>query len=244
MKICNLCIGLMLLGFGGISNAHAALSEGATNEPIDSSNLDHREIRVFPQPSRERRDPILDLSSITPETLINIGKVLWPVIEAGRPVANIQTDWAAALPEGAKNWESLEGWQAPVSKPFSFKWWNTGFRMIQFDYVVVFTPGGRINGKGRYLANVSVIPAAVNVFWGYKFSAQAQVSKIDNTGTSTDPIAAMQLLLSLTIDTPLAHHQVSSDFYMTGAGEFKQLGEPETATTNAVSPDPSPEMPQ
>lgn len=189
----------------------------AVNEPLDSA------LEVPQIMPTESQPQFFNIDAITPEIIINLGKAIWPIIEAGRPVVDIRTDWANAVPQGVNTWENLAEWRTPISKSFSFKWKNLGVRVIHFDYSVIFTPGGRLNGNGRYLANVSVIPAKVSVSWGYKFSAQAQVSGITNAGSSSDPIAALQLVLTWTIDTPLTHHQLASDFYMTGSGDFRQV---------------------
>lgn len=199
-------------------------SSQATNELMNTSTELTEGMEGAQEPDLSITQPqLFTIDTITPGAIINLGKMLWPIIVAGRPVVDIRTDWANAVPQGVNNWESMGGWKAPISKSFSFKWKNLGVRMINFQYSVVFTPGGSTNGKGRYLANVSVIPAKVNVSWGYKFSSQAQVSGITNVGSESDPVAALQLVLTWTIETPVTHHQLSSDFYMTGAGDFREV---------------------
>jgi len=221
-QIASLLLGMAVVFDSGVSSAFAydhPIYE-ATNEALDQPLIHFAPSSV---PGSAPAHETLASISITPGIIENIGKAIWPIIDAGRPVCDLKTDWANAIPEGILTWEALEGWQTPIAKSFSFKWKLLGVQMVSFDYTVVFTPGGSVNGKGHYLANATVIPSHLNVKWGYKFSSSAQIAHITNAGTSADPVAAMQLVLNWTIETPVSHHHLTSDFYMTGKGEFKRI---------------------
>ena len=158
------------------------------------------------------------------DQIINMGKKIWNIIEANKPVVNVQTDVASALPEGARSWQSLSGWKAPQSRRYRVTYTNLfGVNVVDFSYLVVYTPGGNVGGKGQYLTHVTVLPAGVDVAWGYNFDMQAAVPSVTNSGTSTDPVGAAQLQLSWKVNTPLKHSQSTQSFYVQGTGAFMDL---------------------
>jgi len=158
--------------------------------------------------------------------IINLGKKIWQIVEAGKPVVNVELNTANALPEGAKGWQALEGWQAPVSRVFEVSYKNGfGREMVNFTYRLLYTYGGNSKGKGHYLTNVTVVPAQLSVGWGYSFSAQAQIPSVTNAGTADNPIGAVEMLVSWKVDTMLRHREGSSSFYIKGDGSFVDLSE-------------------
>ncbi len=162
----------------------------------------------------------LDLGNI-----INLGKKLWDIIVANKPVVNISTDMATALPSGVKGWDQLATWQMPQVREYRVSYTNLyGMTMVDFKFRVLYTHGGSVNGKGLYLTNATIIPAHLTVGWGYTFNAQSTVASVMNAGTAQDPVAAMQLQLHWSIDTVMKHEENSLNYYIKGDGTFKALG--------------------
>jgi hypothetical protein len=73
--------------------------------------------------------------------------------------------------------------------------------VVSFTYRLIFVPNGNVNGRGKYLANIMLVPLKVSVSWGYHFTAQMKIPTVWNSGTPTDPIAAAQLVLSMDVGT-------------------------------------------
>lgn len=160
-----------------------------------------------------------DLSEI-----INLGKKIWAVIEKNKPVVNIKVDKATALPKGAKSWNALSGWQSPKTKVFKMTYKNNfGMKVVEFAYRVNFTYGGNVDGIGAYIARATVVPAYLDVAWGYKFGAFAKVPNVLNVGNKTRPIGAAELEMVWTVDTVMKHHQMSTNYFVTGEGSFEDL---------------------
>jgi len=153
------------------------------------------------------------------DTIINLGKTAWDLIAANKPVAHAAADYANGLPSGTYTWEQIQGWQTPVVREIEVVYTNQlGAEVIRFHYRVSFSYGGNIDGVGRYLANVMVEPAQLSVAWGYTFNAQNRILQVLNAGSSADPIAAMQLSVAWTVDTVVAHEQMSDTFEVRGDG--------------------------
>lgn len=166
----------------------------------------------------------IDEAEIILDKIINMGKKIWAIVEANKPVVNVTTDTANAVPEGTKGWQSLQGWQAPKSKLFRITYENLyGMDVVDFQFRVLYTFGGNVNGKGRYLTNVTMVPANLDVSWGYTFNATGNVPSVTNAGTSAEPVAAMELLMKWSVDTVLKHSESTASFYVRGDGQFLNL---------------------
>ncbi|MEQ1877084.1 MAG: hypothetical protein ABL958_10590 [Bdellovibrionia bacterium] len=158
------------------------------------------------------------------DTIVNIGKAIWAVVEANRPVVNIQSNYATALPRGTEDWTTLECWSRPVSKLFKVTYKNyLSSKPVNFEFKVLYNYGGRKEGVGRFLNNVTIVPTTLTVGWGYKFSAETVVGNVLNAGPSTAPVAAIELQLNWSVETVLKHIRESETFYVRGDGYFEKV---------------------
>jgi hypothetical protein len=189
-----------------------------------------REITDEVAPLDERDLPLppaggpVDEADLILDKIIHMGKKVWAIIAANKPVVNVRTDSASALPEGARGWESLEGWQLPRARIFRITWENLyGIEVVNFSFRVLYTYGGNVNGKGRYLTRVTIVPRELSVAWGYTFNADATVPSVVNTGTRRDPVAGMELMLKWSVDTVMKHNEGTASFFVQGDGQFTDL---------------------
>lgn len=169
-------------------------------------------------------DPVLVLDAI-----VNIGQRLWAIVEKNKPVVDVRTQYAVAVPSGTANWGQLEGWKPPRGQVYGFLAKNGfGATVIEVRYQVLRTYGGSFKGKGRYLTAVAIEPLLVEVAWGYKFSISVEVpdSGIVNAGTTEDPVAGMLAVLKWRIETPLKDSQGQAVYYMQGDGLYREVGGP------------------
>ncbi len=158
------------------------------------------------------------------DQIINFGKKIWGVIESNKPVVNVSIDSANALPQGANSWLAVAGWKAPVSKLYKVTYANLlGMTVVEVSYRILFTAGGNVNGKGRYLSHVSVAPAKISAAWGYSLDVKAFVPSVTNAGTHEDPIGAAQLQVEWKVNTVMKSEQGSQSYYIRGDGEFMDL---------------------
>lgn len=160
----------------------------------------------------------------TLDRVINVGKLVWNLVEKGRAVVNLQTDVATALPDGARCWQDLETWQAPVAKTYHVVIENLyGMDVISFKYRLVYIYGGSVKGKGKYIGYAALEPSDVNVAWGFKLNAKASVQAIYNMGTKKDPVAAINLMMSYQVESPFDKAQSNHLYFVSGKGDLKEL---------------------
>jgi hypothetical protein len=174
---------------------------------------------VTPVGEHEPQD--VDLTKI-----INLGKQAWAFIKKNKPVVNLQTDQASALPSGIDNWAGLQGWQDPKSYVIRMTYKNGfGMKVVDFAFRVILVYGGNYEGKGQYIARSTIAPAQLDVLWGYTFNANVKVPTTLNAGTTANPMALMELEIGYSIDTVLKHIQKRFNFFVKGNGELKTLDE-------------------
>ncbi|MFZ4403042.1 MAG: hypothetical protein ACOYOK_02975 [Pseudobdellovibrionaceae bacterium] len=158
------------------------------------------------------------------DNIVNFGTKVWSLIEKGQPVVNLQLQTANALPQGLTTSNELAGWQDPNASAYSIEYQNLyGMTVVRFDFKLSFIAGGSYNGKGKYIINATVIPAKVDVAWGFTFNAAANVPAVFNTGTKEDPVSGMQLQIKWDLSTALKHTEQTESFYISGDNTFKKL---------------------
>lgn len=204
--------------------AYAADDPGTLTVTIQNLGPAVSPTEIPPPAPPPGEDPALVLDRI-----INIGQKIWTIIEKNKPVVDVKTSYATALPEGTRTWSQLSGWKPPKGTIYAFKAVNGfGQTVVNVRYQVLRTYGGSYQGKGKYLTAVTIEPLKVEVAWGYKFSLLAEIpeSGTFNAGTSDDPLAGMIATVRWQIDTTVKHSSGKSVYYLQGDGEFREVGGP------------------
>jgi hypothetical protein len=207
--------------------AHAAEISG----PWDIASVQLTQIDEQVQPMDIAADENCDVQIMKPMDLstlgeigwgdiINIGQKVWDIVKAGKPVVVVnQAPMASALPRGLTCWNQLDSWQAPKVSSYEVSYKNGfGMEAVKFRFRLQYTYGGGKNGKGKYLANVTVMPAEINVLWGYTFNAGIDVEQAVNLGTQDNPMAGLALNLKWTVSTVLKESDNSFHFFVQGDG--------------------------
>lgn len=177
------------------------------NEPVNSSAVE-KEVA-------SRGDTGQNALQITQmlNDIANIAKKAWKVVDDGRPVSNVHSLYATALPKG-KRASQLQGWSKPRTHRYGFYVKNLyGIKTVEATYKVSYQYGGSLNGRGHYLTAVTVIPENVETMFGFNFNMSASVpdSTITNIGSSQNPVSALSLVLQWRISTILKRLPVHSN---------------------------------
>ncbi len=165
---------------------------------------------------------LLDPSGIS--GWIAFGEKVWDVVVANRPVLSVQTARVSVLPNEKGAWAQMSGWRGPAVTSYRIQAIN-GFGAVVVDqkYTVSYNYGGQLNGKGRYLANVTIIPTMIDVSWGYTLNSRVEVGEILNTGTVESPVPAVDLELNYETKTILNDSQRAQSFFVKGDGSLRQV---------------------
>jgi hypothetical protein len=159
--------------------------------------------------------------------LIAFGKEVYKIIEAGKPVINIQeVEPISILPKNEKGKYidafDLENWRMPKSKKLRVIARNVyGKIKVSFDIMIIFTYGGTYRGKGAFITGAEVVTTDVNVGWLYSLDADFKVNSIVNQGSSDNPIAAAVLKINYRVATPRKESRSSKQFMINGLGQVR-----------------------
>lgn len=157
--------------------------------------------------------------------IIALGKEIYKIIEAGKPVVNIgDTTPISVLPRNDKGQYieafDLENWQMPKARKYKVICKNGfGMKTISFEFMLMYTYGGSYEGKGAYITGAEVSTTDVEVAWGYNLDANFKVQSIVNQGTKENPVAAAVLQIDYKISTVLKDSRSSRKFLINGLGQ-------------------------
>lgn len=156
--------------------------------------------------------------------LIALGKEIYQIIKAGKPVVTVNTEPVEVLPRTEDGQTitafELSGWKKPLVKKYRVKTKNyLGMAPASFDFMLIYSYGGAHEGKGAYITGAQVKPTAINVKWGYSLDVDFKVQSILNQGTAGNPIAGAVLMLDYKISTVLQESRNNKTFFINGLGE-------------------------
>lgn len=156
------------------------------------SALESREAEMMAEALPPRGEEAIGLVEIA--TIINLGKQVWDIVSANKAVSNIAVDWASATPKGIADVSELAGFSNMVSKSYNLDVKNVlGIKAFSMVYTVVHQYGGSYEGKGKYLANVSIVPSKVDTAWSYTSDVKTVKIHTVNVGTDEAPVASLAM---------------------------------------------------
>jgi len=138
------------------------------------------------------------------DKIIAIGKQVWEIIKAGEPVVDYKNDWAGAVPKDV-DWMDLEGFKDAKWGPFGWTFKNLyGMTTVDFQWKFAWTCKGSYNGHGQFLVNVGTAIEKIYAAWGFTVNVKATVDQTPtNYGTKVDPIAGLNIEVTLDVKTVL-----------------------------------------
>ncbi len=157
-------------------------------------------------------------------SVISIGTQIWKIVEAGKPSAHIVSNSVSALPKENPNWSQMTGWQGPLIKAYHMEAVNKmGIKVVSMDYKIMAYYGGKFQGKGQYLANLTMVTDNVSVAWGYDLQATAELMDLVNTTDEENPVPGCTLQMKWRTDTVLQHREGTHAVFVKGDGSVKDL---------------------
>jgi len=127
--------------------------------------------------------------------IVNAAKTLWDVMKDNRPVANVDSDYANAIPKGAE-FSELSGW---YQKPSTMKLhYHTESTLLSSDIYLTISWyfNGHYQGGGQYI-NAATVLATGDVAFAQTINVTASIGNPMNYGTPTAPIAVLPIRVRL-----------------------------------------------
>ena len=137
-------------------------------------------------------------------TIITIGKEVWEIIKAGKPVVDYKIDYGGVVPKGV-DWTELEGFKSAKWGPFGWVFKDLyGLETVKFKWNFGFNCKGSYQGHGMFLTDVVTAVNEIYAAWGFTVNAVATVGQQPtNYGTKIDPIAGLPIEVTISVKTVL-----------------------------------------
>ncbi|PIK15648.1 hypothetical protein [Halobacteriovorax sp. JY17] len=163
------------------------------------------------------------------DKLIALGKKIWVIVEAGKPVVTVNMGAPISVLPKTDNGQlaafyNMDSWSMPMARTYKVSFKNGfGSSVIGFDYTVNFQWGGKYEDKGAYLTGLNVQASNVSVSWGFNFDANSELVSIVNHGSKDSPVAGASVRVNYTAKSVLREIKTSETFHVTGNGLIQKL---------------------
>lgn len=195
---------------------------------VEVTRLDNSDGKATVELPKNPVNPINEVAMYI-DSIIAIGKKIWPIIEAGRPVINTSgvADSLSILPriEGTRSeLHNMANWSAPkvISYRVSYKNYF-GSEVIGFTYTLFFQHSGSLQGKGKYITSLKAQASHISASWGFDFDVTSELVSVANVGTDADPVASAILQVGYKARGLLNEEQTVRSFYVDGNGTLQAL---------------------
>jgi hypothetical protein len=162
------------------------------------------------------------------DSMIAIGKKIWPIIDAGRPVINNKLIPAISiLPhlEGENpTLNQMSNWSIPKVRSYRVSFKNGwGSEVVGFTYTLYWQHSGDYKGVGKYVTNLKVQASEIYTSWGFNFDATSELAGISNVGSTEAPVASGIIQVAYIVKGLVNEVRAAQSFYVDGNGNFQVL---------------------
>lgn len=163
----------------------------------------------------------LDKVAIILDKFKVVGEKFYALLKAGEPVMNFKGGLWSVIPNEAKSVRELTGWNRPVMLGHEMIFRNGfGMKVMEVRYLVSALTGGSFNGKGSYLANVTVVPSHIVVQWGFRMDVDVVLADAFNMGTLEAPVTGLNFEVQVRPASVVTKILKSQIFTITGDGKL------------------------
>ena len=131
-------------------------------------------------------------------TIVNVALTVWDIIKENAPVINYATDYANAIPKDA-GWLDLENFTDTKYGPFGWVMKDVlNLTLVEFKFYFSYACQGSYEGHGKFLDNVTPSIEHIYAANGWTVNVNTTIpERPTNYGTRVDPIAGLQVLVTL-----------------------------------------------
>lgn len=176
-------------------------------------------------------DPIGQLDRIVAlgQGIVALGESVYKLVEKFRPVLNYSPITVVPLDPRTQKPVSpyaLAGFSDPTIRTFRTICYNSlKNQVLKFEYSVWYSYGGNLDGKGKYLSSIIVVPSYVQLSPGWTLNSTMKVGGVTNHGTKKDPIAGVTLLVNYALSSTLGVVDKTDIIHIKANGEIKSAGQ-------------------
>lgn len=191
---------------------------GRRNHPY---MIDPDPTNPFPGPSSDRMGQVVSAA----RDVVALGETIYELVTKGKPTNQTEYAPVSVVPRGIDKAPvdpfELEGFSMPVQRKFKATIRTTTREVVKFEYMVIYSYGGRFNGTGRYIAGAQIIPVSIKTSMGWNFSATMKVGGIMNHGSVVSPVAGLMLTLNFKANGWAKSVEQNETVHITGLGQVK-----------------------
>lgn len=178
-------------------------------------------------------DKSLEEIALVLDGLLAIGKKIWPIIDANRPVITTTglSPAVSIIPEVAPGTAKAElaqmaNWSAPKAVSYRVSYKNI-FKMevVGFTYTIMFQYGGSHKGKGKYITSLKTQASEVSAAWGFNFDAASELISISNVGSDEAPLASGIFQVSYKVRGIVNEMRNAQSFFVDGNGGIQLINQ-------------------
>ncbi len=210
-------------GLSDIEKQELLLSSVEVYE-VATPDFDKGNVTLPPVP----KNPIDEIAAQI-DGMIAIGKKIWTIIDAGRPVITTTgiVPSISVLPEidspsKTPALHQMANWSPPKTKSFRVSYKNNfGSEVVGFTYTVFFQHNGSYKGRGQYITSLKVQVSEITASWGFNFDAVSELISVANVGSDEQPVASAILQISYKVKGLLNESRSAQSFYVDGRGAIQ-----------------------
>lgn len=177
----------------------------------------------------ETQDVVSDVDAVVTvfDKLWMIGEKIYPIVKKSEAVLDLKKPTWSVLPEGVTDSRELTHWQAPKYSAYEISYRNAyKMEVVKVRFVTQYAYGGKQDGRGAYLAHLTVVPSQLHVQIGFHLDTELQAKEALNMGSAEDPVAGFSFDVVNTVQSRMGSIRVSKfmdsvHYFMDGTGKLQ-----------------------
>jgi hypothetical protein len=158
------------------------------------------------------------------DTIVNLAKAAWKVIEDGKPSIETTQSKGSAVPQ-VSDWQQMEHTLGPMSARTTWEMAVNGFPSyvwsdcklnLKWDY------GATYRGGGAFIPNVWVEVEEAYAGWSWHLDVDVRILDVTNFGTKEAPIARVPVEFTFSLNTFERSDVSSIGVVIFGDGTFQR----------------------
>ena len=225
----------LLLNFSLASAKSNAIETIASIETVEITQQKTKpEPEPTPEPTPSEQPDRLEKTGriiSTARDMVALGEAVYELWNKNRPKVTTKYAPISVVPsklmaDGTRdiiNPFDLEGFSLPVQKSFRTAVKNNlGKEIVVIEYKVMYSYGGSLDGAGKYLTSVIIIPGRIVAKTGWTVDAEMKVAGVMNHGSRANPVAGVLLTMKYQMNSLSSSTERNDTIHITGDGQFRQ----------------------